>query len=157
MLSAAVASVVIGAHIHTFHFGEDRGLPAVQQPRDSTPGLSLRTESGLTLGIVRNSFGRTAGYVARTWETSDKRFALTVGAISGYRYRTLYSLDACPKHGSKQSTPCPYVQGKTNAHLRPLVAPSIAFPEARPYLLGATPRLALLGKGLHVSVEWSVK
>lgn len=155
MLSAVLASVVIGAHLHTFHFGREDTHPALPL-RDSTPGLYVRTEHGWTAGIVpRNSYGFASVYLAQTIETADGRFALTLGAITGYQIRKVYRDDVCrPGYVSTPSDPCWTKHGKTNAVLRPLIAPSIAFPEARPYLLGGTPRVVVLGKGVNLSIEW---
>lgn len=144
----------IGVHLYSPHFNDESNEPERLRMRDFTPGLYWRGESGLTLGIARNSFTRTSVYAAYTLERG--RWALTAGAITGYRYREVSGVDLCPKHGSKQSNPCTLVHGKTNAYLRPLLAPSVAFPEARPYI-GATPRVALLGKALSFSVEWSLR
>lgn len=47
-----------------------------------TPGLYVRTDSGVTLGVLRNSHGRMGTYVAQTWER--RGWALTVGGITGY-------------------------------------------------------------------------
>ncbi len=143
----------MGVHLYSPHFTDESDTPERLRMRDFTPGLYWRGDSGLTLGVVRNSFTRTSVYAAYTLERG--RWSLTAGAITGYRYREVSGVDLCRKHGSKQSNPCTYVSGKTNAYLRPLLAPSVAFPEAQPYI-GATPRVALLGKALSFSVEWSL-
>lgn len=154
MLSATVASVVIGAHLHTFHFGGNGDLPPALRNTDRTPGLYLRTESGLTAGVARNSLRRTSVYLAQTWATDNERWSLTVGAITGYRYRWVTGQHVCrPGYTSAPENPCLYQHGKTRAHLRPLIAPSWAWIEARPYLGGATPRVVLLGKGVNLAIE----
>lgn len=146
MLATAVASLVIGAHVYTAHAPGHDG-PALQ---DFNPGLYARTESGLTFGAVRNSLGRPSLYLAQTWETQDKRFALTVGAISGYQYRRIEGQRVCRAgYVHAEANPCYYMHGKTNAVLRPLIAPSIALPA----IGGVTPRVSLLGKGVHFSIE----
>lgn len=72
-----LASIVIGAHIASAHF----------EPGYNNANLGVYAKddvSGLTVGYVRNSYRRDSFYVAKTWETTDKRFALTAGAITGY-------------------------------------------------------------------------
>lgn len=151
------AAATVGAHIHTEHFGSQNHLPPSLRYRDSTPGLYLRSDSGLTAGVVRNSYGRTSFYLGQTWTTSDERWSLTLGAITGYQYRKVSGVHLCmPEHKKfnvKPGEPCFYNHGKTSALLRPLIAPSWAWVEARPYLGGATPRVILLGKALSFAVE----
>lgn len=151
-----LASLVIGAHLHTVHVDSDKDLPVALRTTDHTPGLYLRTENGWTAGIARNSLGRASVYLAQTIETADGRFALTVGAITSYQYRNVYGQQACRKgYQSVPGNECVWRHGATNAVLRPLVAPSWAIHEAAPYLGGAVPRLVLLGKGLNISIEAS--
>jgi hypothetical protein len=53
--------------------------------RDGNHGLyAQHLRTGITAGIVRNSYGRTSAYLGKTWHTADGRFALTAGAITGY-------------------------------------------------------------------------
>lgn len=144
----------IGVHVYTPHFAEHKDVPDRLRNSDVTPGLYWRGDSGLTLGVVRNSLRRPAVYAAYTVESDDKRWALTLGAISGYRYRAIYGQHVCREgYLSVPEKPCRYEHGKTNAHLRPLIAPSWAWLEARPYLGGATPRVILLGKGISFALE----
>lgn len=144
----------VGLHLHTFHLGGDGDLPPALRNTDHTPGLYVRSESGLTAGIARNSFRRTSVYLAQTWTTDDERFSVSVGAITGYRYKTVTGQRACPEGRTHAvNYYCEWNYGKTSAHLRPLLAPSWAWIEARPYLGGATPRVVLLGKGVNVSIE----
>lgn len=147
----------VGAHLYSAHFAVDRDAPEHLQPRDVTPGLYWRGESGLTLGVVRNSHARWAGYAGYTWETEDRRWAALVGAISSYQYRKYTGPSACGKkqraNAEVDPESCWWVVGNTSAYLRPLVALSVAVPEAAPILGGATPRISWIGKALHLSVE----
>lgn len=148
----------IGLHIYTPHFDRDDNLPSSLRMRNFTPGVYWRGESGATLGVVRNSLARPAVYAAYTWETADGRFALTAGAITGYEYRTVAGPKACGrKRHYADPSECRWRYGNTNAVLRPLIAPSVSFPEAKPYI-GATPRVALLGKAVSFAIEldWSL-
>ena len=149
MFSSIAAGVVLGAHLHTIHIGREKA-PAGLRNSDSTPGLYVRSDSGLTAGIARNSLRRTSVYVAQTWTTSDGRWSLTVGAITGYQYRTVRGQHACGEGQTHfPAAPCEFKHGKTNAVLRPLIAPSIALPA----IGGISPRVVLLGKGVNVSLE----
>ena len=151
------AALVIGVHIHTFHFDSQRDVPAAFRTTDSTPGLYVRTESGLTAGIARNSLRRTSFYLAKTWTTDDGRWSLTAGGITGYKYQRHLGQHACRDgYISAKHNPCWFNHGASKFAVRPLIAPSWAWIEARPYLGGATPRVVLLGKGLSVAVEWSM-
>lgn len=64
---------VVGLHLHTWH--DKAGY------REWTPGAYVRLDSGLTVGALRNSFGKPSVYVGWTW---GKRAAVTVGGITGY-------------------------------------------------------------------------
>lgn len=72
----ATAGLVLGVHLASLHSAG--GL------QSANPGLYLRTESGFTAGVLRNSYSRTSAYAGWTFETQDKRFALTVGGVTGY-------------------------------------------------------------------------
>jgi hypothetical protein len=65
---------VVGLHLHTWH--DQKGY------RSSTPGIYARWESGLTVGVLRNSFGRPGAYIGWTW---GDRAAVTAGGITGYK------------------------------------------------------------------------
>lgn len=70
----------VGAHLATHHFGMRPG----DRLESVTPGVYLRTDAGLTLGLYRNSHALPSAYAAWTWQTSSGRFALTAGAVTGY-------------------------------------------------------------------------
>jgi hypothetical protein len=77
--------VTLGLHLYTHHIEAPAGLGL----RDSNPGLNLKVTRGalrgLTVGALRNSYDRTSVYVAWTAHTPGQAFALSLGAISGYR------------------------------------------------------------------------
>jgi hypothetical protein len=85
MISAA--AWVLGAHLLSFHapgaYTDDAGRRVAYER--VTPGLYLRAPSGLTFGAYRNSYGDGSAYVGWTFETDDKRFALTVAGVAGYK------------------------------------------------------------------------
>lgn len=151
--SQSVKADTVGLHLYSPHFDAEKDVPAHLRSSDFTPGVYWRGDSGLTVGLVRNSLKRWAVYGGHTFETDDGRWALTLGAITSYKYRRHYGQAVCRKgyHHTK-ADPCWFDHGTTNAHLRVLIAPSFAWHEAKPYI-GATPRIALLGKAVSFSLE----
>lgn len=146
------APLRIGAHLATAHFAVQVDRPA-QQPRSSTPGLYV-IGPHYTAGLVRNSYGRWSAYGG--WVAPIGPLDLTLGAISGYRYRRVTGPTACPPEWCEQQrterqAECWTEVGSTRHTLRALVAVSYAVPIA---VAGVSPRITLLGrKGLHLSVE----
>lgn len=67
-----------GAHLFSRH----ENAAAFKDGNHGAYVQHLRT--GITAGIVRNSYGRTSAYLGHTWHTADGRFALTAGVITGY-------------------------------------------------------------------------
>ena len=149
--TAAQAETTFGLHLHTVHLDRSASTPA-KVPQDETPGAYVRFANGATFGVVRNSFGRWSAYAAHTSDWFDGRAQLTLGAITGYHNRRVTGQRAClPGRISVPWNECYSRVGTTNAVLRPLIAPSVALPA----VLGVTPRVALLGKGVHFSIEGS--
>lgn len=77
----AADPALVGAHLATWH-----AKPGFEA---ATYGIYARWENGVTLGALRNSEGRASVYLAKTWSTSDGRFSLTAGGITGYTSRPL--------------------------------------------------------------------
>jgi hypothetical protein len=75
----AEPGLTIGLHLATQHLEHSE-----QRLNTATPGLYLRTGAGFTAGVFRNSYSRTSAYAGWTWQTTDRRFALTAGVLSGY-------------------------------------------------------------------------
>lgn len=73
----SAGALILGIHMLSAHARP--GFETV------TAGVYLQSSSGLTAGVLRNSEGRLSLYAGQTWHTSDGRFALTVGGITGYR------------------------------------------------------------------------
>jgi hypothetical protein len=67
----------MGVHIATSHHGND-------ELNSSNPGVYVRHESCATAGAFRNSYDRWSAYAGCSWQTSNKVFGLTVGAVTGY-------------------------------------------------------------------------
>lgn len=79
-MSAALAGFTIGMHLLTLH-----SAPGYESQNLGIYGR--HAASGITAGLYRNSEGRASVYLGQTFETADRRFALTVGAVGGYRER----------------------------------------------------------------------
>lgn len=140
--------LVLGVHLVSAHFPAGDGLNNVN------PGVYVRAESGLTVGVYRNTLRRTSAYAGWTFTTDvipEAPISLTVGAVSGYRFERKEV--ACKNEA--WSTRCFDWEGYSSQSVVPMVAPSIALP-----LSWATPRLTVIpgiGKGssaVHLSVEW---
>lgn len=87
----AAEGFTVGLHLATAHFG-GRDL------RPSTPGLYGRVNAGplqgLTGGTYLNSYGNRSHYVGWSGQTDDKRFAITLGAVTGYSAQRVMPLVA---------------------------------------------------------------
>lgn len=79
-----LAEIIIGVHLLSGHSAG--GFESV------TPGIYAVTPEGTTAGILRNSEKRLSLYVGKTYETEDRRWALTVGGITGYTSTPLVPL-----------------------------------------------------------------
>lgn len=83
-----LSGIVLGLHLATAH-----SAPGFEA---ATPGIYMRAGYGFTAGAYRNSYGKGSAYVAWTLETGDflgqRRFALTVGAVTGYPARPVLPL-----------------------------------------------------------------
>lgn len=71
------AGIIVGLHLATAHVG-GAGLESV------TPGVYVRMPSGITAGAYRNSHGHGSAYLGMTWTTSDGRWSITAGGVTGY-------------------------------------------------------------------------
>jgi len=80
-LLAANASHAATIGLHTVSWHDQPGY------HSRTPGLYLRTASGITMGALQNSEGHASAYAGYTASTSEARpisAAITVGLIHGY-------------------------------------------------------------------------
>lgn len=77
---------IIGLHLWSTHFGACYETPiGCQQYESATTGVYWRAPSGLTIGGYSNSYGKDSFYAGWTFETADRRFALLVAGVTGYR------------------------------------------------------------------------
>lgn len=118
--------LIVGLHTVSLHSSAgyvteiNEAGPAVERKfKAVTPGIYLRAPSGLTLGAYSNSYGKTSLYAAWTIETDDQRFALTGGAVTGYR-RTVKE-NRSPLLGRPSVI---HVEGQS---VQPLLVPSVRF------------------------------
>lgn len=111
----------VGLHLLSVHAA--RGYEAL------TFGAYVQSEGGFTFGALRNSERRLSVYAGQTWHTADGQWALTAGAITGYR----------------------------SARVTPLLIPSVRIPlgEAAAARIGFVPKPRDGGSSaLHLSVEF---
>lgn len=133
----ARADTVIGVHLVSHHF------PAQTWQRNANPGLYIKTDDHVVVGLYRNSLGRTSGYLAYVLESERWPVALTVGAVSGYQRRVVAGLNG------------PEMIGSSASRLTLMLAPSVRLPA----IAGLTPRLSVIPRFgtssavLHLSVE----
>jgi hypothetical protein len=79
----------IGTNIYSLHDRDQRCCVALPY-RNVTPGFYVsRRGGGWGGGILRNSEGRTSAHIDYTMQTANRRFALTIGAITGYSQHSL--------------------------------------------------------------------
>lgn len=96
---------------------------------NSNPGIYFRAPSGLTVGGYTNSYRLPSAYAGWTFETQDRRFALTVAGVTGY----------------------------PQAAVRPLVVPSVrlGLSERLSLRLAGAPRVDRdTAAVVHLSLEW---
>lgn len=128
---------VIGVHLLTAHAAS--GYEAV------TPGIYARHESGFTVGAYRNSIGRESVYAGWTWETPDRRFALTAGGVTGYERKCWREVRNEP-NGSVSTLP--HCTGFEGGKVAPMLVPSMRLGSARLALV------SLKRPALHLAWEF---
>lgn len=72
-----VGELILGLHLLTWH-----SAPGF---KSETFGMYVRSPDGWTAGGYNNSIGARSLYAGKTFETDSRRFALTVGIVTGYR------------------------------------------------------------------------
>lgn len=155
-LGDVLCGAVIGVHAvslhapaaYPSHVNEHEQVLERQRFEKVTPGVYVVLESGLTVGVLRNSYRRTSVYAGWTWRSEP--FALTAGAITGYG-----SFRVSGPHAADDGSP--YSTVHHGRPLQPLLVPSLGMPMGD----HTTARLSLLpafGKdgaaALHLSIEW---
>lgn len=133
-MNELLQGLVLGLHLASIH------VPANDHQNNFNPGVYVRTETGLTVGVYRNTIRRTSVYFGQAF-THD-RFSLLVGAVNGYKLRK--DPADCASLGFDPSVynECYNISGATRHEWSPLVAASVALPVVG----GVTPRLTYLPK-----------
>ena len=146
-----MSGLILGLHLLSLHVPHNADL------REVNPGVYARMD-GFTAGAYANSIGRLSVYAGYTVETPDQRFALTVGAVSGYR-RLESQVDCNALGVSSIRARWPYCYTESGSSQRtwaPLLAPSIRAFELDG-IVGRVTWLPKLGHGtvntLHFSLE----
>lgn len=125
ILNALCEGLVVGLHLISLHSNPTytTSLSRMGRELDSeryqsvTPGLYVRAPNGFTAGAYRNSFGKPSVYAGWTFSTEDETFAVTVGAVTGYRRRI---------HVDHGPGTAPYeTDGRA---LEPVLVPSVRLP-----------------------------
>jgi hypothetical protein len=157
--SLLASAITVGASLYTLHYPSEP-YAEVTRLNNNTPGVYVRTDDWV-VGVVRNSIERPSFYAALNWPVVTRigRIDFSVGAITGYQFKVATGYSSCPlKHKEEYErarehgydVQCTAVVGFTNAVLRPLVTVSYVVPAD---FAGIKPRITLLGKGLHFSLE----
>ena len=129
----ASAEAVVGLHLVSAH------IPNKSWTNNYNPGIYVKADNGLTVGVYYNTLSRVsvyAGYTLEAWP-----FALVLGATSGYK---------------KHLSPGGGMRGTSNGYLSLMLAPSVKLPVEA---WGVSPRLSFvprIGSGssvFHLSVE----
>lgn len=146
--------LAIGLHALSLHTAPSYTLMENADGKQSaryetlTPGLYIRHDSGATAGAYRNSYGQMSYYGGWTFQTDDERFAITIGAVTGYGERKVGE--------SVQGNKLIRHYHSGGGDVLPLVAPSVKFNltdevGARFTVLPPTTRKA--SAVLHFSIE----
>jgi hypothetical protein len=121
---------IVGLHLISLHAPNCYEVERVCRRYESgTPGVYFKAPRGLTVGGYSNSYGKPSAYAGWTFETDDRRFALTVAGATGY----------------------------PRGAVVPLVAPSIRMnlSERLALRLAGSPRIGKSGAGVvHLALEW---
>lgn len=92
-MSGLLEGIVIGMHLVSLHseptYPCTVNLTGRCEFNNTNPGLYVMTPSGFTAGTYVNSYHARSAYAGWTWQTEDKRYALTATAVTGYRFAPL--------------------------------------------------------------------
>jgi hypothetical protein len=81
LLTLCACITTVGMHFGSQHFGGDNP----SQYNDANPGLYVQSK-GWTAGFYRNSYRRSTLYLGHTFETDNRRWAVTMAYVTGYTY-----------------------------------------------------------------------
>jgi hypothetical protein len=144
---------VVGVHLVSYHVEKGGSSdPGDMGWNNKNPGLYARWGNGLTIGAYRNSLYRNSAYLGWTFSDAIDRFAITLGAVSGYDKIT-------DGPGDYQAVRCDEANGCRTVNLKSVILP-LFVPSVR---IGITDhlsaRLSVLAvpkhpAAVHLSVEW---
>jgi hypothetical protein len=150
---ADVLPAVVGAHLVSYHVEKGGSSdPGDLGWNNKNRGLYARWGNGLTVGAFRNSLFRNSAYVGWTLSDAADRFAVTLGAVSGYDKLT-------DGPGDHQAVRCDGANGCRTVNLKSVILP-LFVPSVR---VGITDRLSarlsMLAvprhpAAVHLSMEW---
>jgi hypothetical protein len=150
---AQLLPAVVGVHLVSYHVEKGGSSdPGDMGWNNKNPGLYAKWGNGLTVGAYRNSLYRNSAYLGWTFSDNTDRFALTLGAVSGYDKITEGT-------GDYQAVRCDEANGCRTVNLKSVILPLLV-PSIR---VGITDRLSarisLLAvpkqpAAVHLSMEW---
>jgi hypothetical protein len=86
-----VSPWVIGLHVLSLHspahWTDDFGARVAYNK--ATTGIYARADNGFTFGAYSNSYGKASAYAGWTWQTDNKRWAVTAAGVTGYPSKKL--------------------------------------------------------------------
>lgn len=152
-----LTALTIGLHMGTMH--SEPGL------NSTNPGLYVKTEAGWTAGGYFNSFRRPSLYVGKTFETENKTWALTVGAVTGYSdvkasqvtYSHCHVVESIDPNTGRVGVLCSRdAIGRGSNSIRPMIVPSVRVPIQGDYALRMTfvPRVE---KGRSNAISFAIE
>jgi hypothetical protein len=150
------APSVIGLHLHSVHATHGGSTsPDDLGWNNRNVGAYARWDNGFTVGAFRNSLHRKSAYIGWTLTDGDDRFAITLGAVSGY------DKVVADGTGDHQAVRCDAEHGCRMVSLKrtilPLIVPSVRLPitnqlSARVALLAPARKPA----AVHFALEWKL-
>jgi hypothetical protein len=82
---------VIGLHVLSLHspgtWIDDLGHEV--RYNKATNGIYARAANGFTFGAYTNSYDKASAYAGWTWQTENKRWAITAAGVTGYPSKAL--------------------------------------------------------------------
>ena len=130
------ASLILGLHLASYHTTQ------YDYQNNSNPGIYAECD-GWAAGTYRNTFSKTSVYAGYSFREGP--FALTVGAVSGYKK---FSVPVpCAKRGWHG---CHKDYGISSENVIPLLAPSVT---AGPMRLWYLPKIGDSSSVWHLSVQ----
>lgn len=160
-------AATMGVHLASLH------VPARDGQNNTNPGLNFTSDSGVTVGVYRNTQRKTSPYFGMQFELATGRYGsvdVLAGVVGGYQRKCTdfmvqtgsYTTVETRDDGSTVTSKWPVLEqrqsctGFSRGYFTPMAAPSYRPPFA---FLGATPRLTYMTNFrrhvAHLSADWS--